>query len=295
MKKVITLFVFSFVLSTFVASQTPQYYNYNTTNAGNSLPLGTYRGSLVQWLLLPGEINQPAPAISGNITKFYFRMIGNIGYKYYKMSIILGQTTLTSFPIGSFYTGIMDTVFYRDSVYLSSTGMANWLGIQFDHPFYYDKTKSLVIQVEQYSSNIGISQIHGHTLLTGKRRNYTSIPPFYLSNQDGYMVNFGVDITPVSSVEPNSAYIPNDYNLKQNYPNPFNPETIINFDLPKSGFVSLKVYDILGKEITTLVYEMKNAGSYDIKFDGSTLSNGMYFSKLETNGYTSTKKMFLVK
>jgi hypothetical protein len=70
---------------------------------------------------------------------------------------------------------------------------------------------------------------------------------------------------------------------------------MINFDISKTGYVSIKVYDILGQEVATLVNESKNPGSYFVNFDGSTLSSGMYYYKLESNGFVATKKMMLIK
>lgn len=88
--------------------------------------------------------------------------------------------------------------------------------------------------------------------------------------------------------------IPKTYKLYQNYPNPFNPTTIIKYEIPKNAQVTLKVYDILGKEVFSY-NEYKLAGSYEVKFDGSNLASGMYFYTLETNGYKDTKKMVLLK
>ena len=88
---------------------------------------------------------------------------------------------------------------------------------------------------------------------------------------------------------------PEKFSLSQNYPNPFNPTTKINFAIPKQGFVTLKVYDILGKEVTTLVNEVKTAGSYSVDFNGNNFSSGVYFYKIEVNGFTDAKKMILVK
>lgn len=89
--------------------------------------------------------------------------------------------------------------------------------------------------------------------------------------------------------------IPSEFNLSQNYPNPFNPSTNIRFDIPKSGNVTLKVYNELGKEVNTLVNSYRNAGSYEINFNAGSLSSGVYFYKLDIDGFTSTKKMLLVK
>ena len=89
--------------------------------------------------------------------------------------------------------------------------------------------------------------------------------------------------------------IPSAYLLEQNYPNPFNPATTINYQLPKSGSVTLKIYDMLGKEVMTLVNEQKEMGRYTVQFDASSLSSGMYVYQLRANDYTSTKKMLLLK
>jgi serine protease AprX len=83
--------------------------------------------------------------------------------------------------------------------------------------------------------------------------------------------------------------------LSQNYPNPFNPETIIKYQLPSSGNVSLKVYDLLGREVAILANEMKTAGSYEVKFSGNKLSSGIYFYRLKSGDFMNTKKMLLIK
>ncbi|MBN8571426.1 MAG: T9SS type A sorting domain-containing protein, partial [Ignavibacteria bacterium] len=79
------------------------------------------------------------------------------------------------------------------------------------------------------------------------------------------------------------------------YPNPFNPKTNIKFSIPNSGFVSIKVYDAVGKEIKELVGEYRGAGNHVVTFDGINVSSGVYFYRIETNGFTDTKKMILMK
>lgn len=86
-----------------------------------------------------------------------------------------------------------------------------------------------------------------------------------------------------------------EYSLEQNFPNPFNPSTIIKFQIPKDGFVSLKVYDILGNEITTLINEEKSRGRYEVNFNGSSLANGVYIYKIQSGDFISSKKMILLK
>lgn len=89
------------------------------------------------------------------------------------------------------------------------------------------------------------------------------------------------------------------FSLAQNYPNPFNPTTKINFSIPKSGFVSLKVYDILGNEVSDLVNQSLTTGTYSVDFNanenGNALASGVYFYRLRTSEFTEVKKMYLVK
>ena len=83
---------------------------------------------------------------------------------------------------------------------------------------------------------------------------------------------------------------------KLNYPNPFNPSTRISYSLPNSGYVSLKVYDILGREIETIVNEFQKAGTYAAHFDASNLASGIYFYELQVgNEFVETKKMLLMR
>ncbi len=87
----------------------------------------------------------------------------------------------------------------------------------------------------------------------------------------------------------------NSYELEQNYPNPFNPTTKINYNIGEGGLVNLKVYNILGIEVATLVNEYKPAGSYRVSFDGKSLSSGVYIYNLSVNNFTKTRKMILEK
>ncbi|MDP2209478.1 MAG: T9SS type A sorting domain-containing protein [Bacteroidota bacterium] len=89
--------------------------------------------------------------------------------------------------------------------------------------------------------------------------------------------------------------IPTEYVLEQNHPNPFNPVTQINYSLPDAGYVTLKIYDVLGREVAVLVNEFKEAGYYEVEFDASSLSSGVYIYKLAAGNYTSVRKMLLAK
>lgn len=100
----------------------------------------------------------------------------------------------------------------------------------------------------------------------------------------------------ISLVKGNEFFAqPTNYSLEQNYPNPFNPTTRISYTLPEASFVSLKVYDMLGREIATLVNETKSAGKYEVEFNGSELPSGIYLCVLNTDNYQSTRKMLLIK
>jgi hypothetical protein len=89
--------------------------------------------------------------------------------------------------------------------------------------------------------------------------------------------------------------IPKDFALHQNYPNPFNPSTNVVFDIPKASFVNITVFDVSGKVVKTLVNEQKTEGTYNVMFNASSLSSGIYFYKITVGNFTATKKMILVK
>lgn len=104
-------------------------------------------------------------------------------------------------------------------------------------------------------------------------------------------INFG-DVTAVTEPKTNSA---SSFTLEQNYPNPFNPTTIIQFSLPAGENVALKIYDILGREVFTLADGYMAKGEHNVSFDGSKLSSGTYFYRLEAGGKVKTGKMLLIK
>ena len=89
--------------------------------------------------------------------------------------------------------------------------------------------------------------------------------------------------------------IPEEFTLSQNFPNPFNPSTRIKYELPQDNFVTLKIYDILGNEVTTLVNEQKTAGRYEVNFNASSLASGIYIYKIQAGSFIDTKKMILLK
>lgn len=92
-----------------------------------------------------------------------------------------------------------------------------------------------------------------------------------------------------------SSNISDDYKLYQNFPNPFNPATILSYKINQSGFVTLKVYNLVGQVVATLVNDYQEVGTYSKQFDASNLSAGIYLYKLQVNNFTSVKRMTLIK
>jgi hypothetical protein len=101
--------------------------------------------------------------------------------------------------------------------------------------------------------------------------------------------------TQITGLKNEPGLIPIVWKLEQNFPNPFNPSTTINYQISKPGLVTLKIYDILGREIATLINENKVAGFYEINFDASKLASGIYIYQLKSNNFVSSKKMILLK
>jgi len=147
-----------------------------------------------------------------------------------------------------------------------------------------------------YSSNNGANWTTQYTAPAGSFYHLTKARTgntIWGVRSNGGISRYGSPLTGVTPIV--TTNVPENYTLSQNYPNPFNPITRINFSISRNGFVTLKIYDVLGREITTLVNEVKNAGNYIVDFNASNLSSGVYFYKLEVNGFADVKKMTLVK
>jgi hypothetical protein len=127
---------------------------------------------------------------------------------------------------------------------------------------------------------------------------YTNFDPYdrILSLLAGEGGHFEIKYEPVIATDISRQYVMlEEFKLHQNYPNPFNPSTTIKYEIKELADVELKVFDILGREITTLVHEQKSVGSYEIEFNASSLSSGIYFYRLQAGSFVATKKMILMK
>jgi hypothetical protein len=151
---------------------------------------------------------------------------------------------------------------------------------------------------ENFSQILIDSSAVTDTLLNVNAGRFT--PTFYWKVRGSNGLGFGhwssiMAVSFITGIDKIESVLPTVYKLNQNYPNPFNPTTIIKYDMPESGFVSLKVYDILGREVQTLVNGNKIKGTYEVSFNGSNLASGVYLYKLKAGNFTSIKKMLLIK
>jgi hypothetical protein len=177
----------------------PEYYNYNTNGSNNSFPFNIPGGKDVQLLYLAGDFNQPSPAPAGNITSLSFR-IGDtypLGpWTYTDLTIKMGQSNITSFTSGSFYTGSLTTVYYRASV--SLTGIpGDWMTITLDSPFAYDPAQSLIVDIGQCDV-IGATGFSAcFTNLTGNRRIWSAGGcPFVSPTANASVYHLGINLAP---------------------------------------------------------------------------------------------------
>lgn len=187
-------------------------------------------------------------------------------------------------------TGGVDLLYYSDSVSGSPTNITDRLYYTFINlstPTVYGTPVQISQHWPFWSSRLFIpSLIEFYNAAGDLGAIWVGGPSPYKLYWDGYNLTTRIN---------NQPEIAKDYSLSQNYPNPFNPVTRIDFSIPKTGLVTLKIYDILGKEVNVLVNKEYSAGVYSVDFDGSKLSSGVYFYKLTSGSYIETKKMMLIK
>ncbi len=164
------------------------------------------------------------------------------------------------------------------------------------YPYLLDETRSINCQ-EWNCSHLGYMRWWFNHL-----PRYTGVTDSVLNNWWMYIVDYEAAVDSahsqggmVSIPRIQSDRTPQRFLLQQNYPNPFNPTTTINFSIPRSGLVKLKVFDILGREVKTLVSEQMTPGDYSIEFDASQVASGVYFYRLSVGQFSETKKMMLLK
>lgn len=191
-----------------------------------------------------------------------------------------------------------------------------WEGmlIQFNNVTLTDSTPTFQ-EIYEFAVNDGSGQVlirrdgkHRYTTTTqdptpglelipqGSHISYLRGVVYYSGNYYKIVPRGDSDFGTITGVEvEHTPAIPQEFTLTQNYPNPFNPSTTIEFGLPKNEFVTVKVYNVLGQEVETLVSGMQDAGTYTVRFDASRLTSGVYFYRVQAGQFSQTKKMLLVK
>jgi hypothetical protein len=255
-----------------------------------------YMDSRTDMLYLGSEIGIPAPG--AYITKIGFDVVSAASQVMNGFQIKMQNTTATSITA---FTSTNWTIAYNGTYSVPGSG---WQLVTLQTPFYYTGGSNLLIEIcfnnSSYTSNSTVNgaaatgrNVHQHsdlssgdgcTAITTPGTTYTQLPNIQLVMNPG-----------PTGIEQKGNEIPTKYELAQNYPNPFNPTTKINFAIPKQGMVTLKVYDVLGREVANLVNEVKTAGNYIVDFDASALSSGVYFYKIDVNGFSDVKRMMLIK
>ena len=187
-------------------------------------------------------------------------------------------------------------------VYTSSSYLPAGTGLQYIElatPFFWNGTTNLLVEVcfdnAAWSSNSTVAGTTQTGTVVHNHVDGSSGCTLTATSTASTRPNVCLVINTTVGVNPAGSNVPQVYSLSQNYPNPFNPTTKINFAIPKQGLVTMKIYDVLGREVKTLVNEVKAPGTYTVDFNASTLSSGVYFYKLESNSFTDIKKMMLIK
>ena len=222
--------------------------------------------------------------------------IGNFNPENFGYSSLGGQKLFLYFEVA--IVGDSSLAHPANTDYYLNEGKYAYLKIPFSNAFF------------SFLDRIGFERNGGFRFAYYKDDNFTSNEietdtiPGAPGKPDTLMAKFrhfskfsggGTTLGNTTSVEKNTSDLISDYQLRQNYPNPFNPSTTIRYKIPEEGFVSMKLYNVLGSEIRTLVSEVKSAGEHNINFNASGLHSGIYMYMLKVNGYLETKKMLYLK
>ena len=252
-----------------------------------------YEDSRTQMLYTASEILANGGS-SGNIIRIGFNVssVGSPSMSNFSIKMQnTTQTTVTSW-VSSGWTPV-----YSGTYAPAGTG---WQYIDLQTPFSWNSTQNLLIEI-CYDNNDWDANTTVYST--------TAASMTYHQHLDG---TSGCTMTggSVQSTRPNICLrmsmivgngtqgyteLPKVFSLSQNYPNPFNPATSIKYSVPKQSLVKLIIYDVIGREVVTLVNEVKTPGNYSVSFDASTYSSGVYFYRMEAGDFTDVKKMVLIK
>jgi len=258
-------------------------------------PFTTYwMGGRTQMLFTAAEIAAAGGIANSLITQVGFNVTVNSTQLMEGFNINIQNTSLTSLTswVTSGWTNI-----YTGTYSVPGTG---WQYINCPtSTFHWNGTSNILLEVCYTNSSYTTFSTVNATTLPGMIYGYyndnitgcTTAATNVINDRPNVCFTMGQPL----GVNNHNNGIPTKYELGQNYPNPFNPTTKIKYGLPKQSFVTLKIFDMLGREIKTLVNEQLQAGEYINEFNASDLPSGTYFYRLQTNNFTETKKMVLIK
>jgi hypothetical protein len=268
-----------------------------TVQMGSSSgPFNTYwYGNRTNILWTSAELLANGGVVGNVITKVGFDIATVGGQAMTGLTYRFQNTTATSL---TGFTSTGWTTGYSNTYTVPGTGIQY---IDLTTPFMWNGTNLLMEICFQNTSYSTATVVNGTTISGMEYTEYhdlstaCSYTGFTAPTAQTARANVCFVFMDITGITPNNGNIPTKYNLSQNYPNPFNPATKINFALPKQGFVTLKIYDVLGREVRTLVNEVKSAGQFSVDFNASEYSSGVYFYRLESEGFSDIKRMVLIK
>lgn len=267
-------------------------------NEGIDIPLDTaynFKGSILGVQTIPGAKNIGMTAFTHYMKSDI--IIGDPNFKNEMYNYLRGLDRLgqlldpCSWQIGTVVGGAVcneiNPLFWYSGDPVSNYG---WLNI-----FPTDQRQLVSSGPFKLEVNKPVDIIAGYIVGRGTDElNSITVAKEYAKTMVNFVKSNFSDFT-VTDVNNQKPIAPENFYLFHNYPNPFNPSTVIRYQIPEAGLVSLKVYDLLGREVASLVDEIKPAGSYEVKFDASELSSGVYFYRLQSGDFISARKLILIK
>jgi gingipain R len=251
-----------------------------------------YHDSRTQMLYTSSEIlsNGGAP---GMITKIGYNVISAASQTMNGFNIKM-QTTTSSSVSGFINTGW--TTVYTGTYTVPGSG---WRYIDLQTPFYWNGTQNLLIEIcfdnTSYTSNSTVAGTSATGMTWHHHLDGSSGCTMTGGSAQATRPNICMQMNLILGNNSGITELPKVFSLAQNYPNPFNPVTSIKYSVPKQSLVKLVIYDIIGREVVTLVNEVKTPGNYAVSFDASMYASGVYFYRMESGDFTDVKKMVLIK
>lgn len=285
MKNYILLYILFFVLTPSVSVSTP-----------------LIKTNIIIKSQLPDDVKHASEILAYNLTAKNFRLADS--NRVLKLDVELSFTgeLFGTQLILRLDTNIITDVIIEDPIfnYTANVVYGNTVrvgmltpGLNMDSTFPQRLCTIKLLTNEQFSSNNSIRWVNSDfisltliaAIINGVAIDITDTLNHHIEN----------NLTTIQPITAGNSALPKMFRLNQNYPNPFNPGTVISYQIPNNNNIILKIYDINGKEVTTLVNEYKEAGEYKVTFNGNNVASGVYYYQIESGDFKATKKMFLVK